>query len=160
MRCWFLACLLLGFGLLAGCGSSGPKKYTASGKITFDKQPIPSGTIYFTPDTAKKNMGPQGKAEIKNGEYRTDDKFGFGAGPTVVEVIGMNGDRIICQHKFNVDMPDEDTTKDFDVPKSAAVDIKVTPADLPPGETPPEEKKKPEGKKTQPSPMTPPPSNP
>jgi len=92
--------LLLVLGLLAGCGGGGPKRHRVSGTVTFGGQPIPYGEVVFTPDAAKKNSGPQGKAPIKDGKFDTSfsDGMGAGSGPTVARVNGLTGPggRTLC----------------------------------------------------------------
>jgi hypothetical protein len=115
-----LACGLIA----AGCGrDDGWDRYRVTGTVTFDGKPIPSGMIVFTPDVSKQNDGPQGVADIKDGKYDTrqskdQDMVG---GPMNVSVTGLSADgRPLCQYDFAVDLPREDTTKDIEVPKSAA----------------------------------------
>jgi hypothetical protein len=63
-----LAILLLGCTVLAGCGSSG--RVTATGMVTFDGQPVETGTIVFQPlDQAA--AAPQG-APINAGRYTVE----------------------------------------------------------------------------------------
>lgn len=52
--------------LILGCGPSGPKTYTATGKVTFDGQPVAEGEIIF-----RAADGSQGSAEgrIQAGSY-------------------------------------------------------------------------------------------
>ena len=84
---WLLFALL--FCCCVGCGGSGVERTAISGKVTFKGQPVPSGLIYFTPDTSRGNSGPQGFAEITDGKYSTDN-LGLGAvtGPMVVQITG------------------------------------------------------------------------
>jgi hypothetical protein len=115
-----LACALLA----GGCsGNEGPKTYRVSGTVTFDGQPIPMGTIVFTPDFSKQNDGTQGVAAIKDGKYDTQVTGGMGTvgGPMKVSLTGLTAEeRPLCQYDFDLDLPREDTTKDIEVPKSAA----------------------------------------
>jgi len=37
---------------LSGCGPSGSEKYTVTGTVTFDGQPVPDGHIIFAPTEA------------------------------------------------------------------------------------------------------------
>ena len=57
----------------SGCGGGGPTRYELSGKATFEGKPIPHGRIVFEPDASKKNAGPQGFANIKDGQFDTSD---------------------------------------------------------------------------------------
>lgn len=59
--------LLATFALVAtGCGKSGPKTYDVTGTVTYDGQPLDSGSIAFTPaDTTMRG----GQVEITAGKY-------------------------------------------------------------------------------------------
>ena len=122
------ATLLVAASFLAGCGGgSGPRGVDVSGIVTFDGKPVPSGVIYFDPDTAVQNDGVQGFARIKNGKYdtRETDK-GIGGGPYRVRITGATADAggppraLFTEYSISVDFPYESTTRDFQVPASAA----------------------------------------
>lgn len=66
--------------LAFGCEAKGPKRYDRWGKVTFKGQPIPRGTIHFDPDLHAPNDGPQGYADIVNGEFDTRKAPGLGSG--------------------------------------------------------------------------------
>ncbi len=74
---------------IAGCGNSSGTQY--SGSVTFQGQPIPSGKIYFQPDSTQGNSGQTGYANIKDGKYDTSSDGGMGApsGPMIVAVEGF-----------------------------------------------------------------------
>lgn len=80
--------LLLPIAFATGCGSG---ENRVSGNITFDGKPVPSGKIYFTPDTSKGNSGPTGYADIKDGFYDTAAAAGksVSQGPMVVAIEGL-----------------------------------------------------------------------
>ena len=59
-----------------GCGDDG--KYTVSGTVTFEGQPVPSGEIRFTPDNG--NKGPMVLTRIKDGKYETPKDKGLVGG--------------------------------------------------------------------------------
>ena len=116
---------------IAGCGGpGGPARYQVSGKVTFGGKPVPYGTIFFTPDTSKGNKGPQGVAQIKDGKYDTAvDGKGPVGGPVVVKIIGYetlstdeeNPSKPLFQDwTTNVDIPENASTQDFEVPADAA----------------------------------------
>ena len=88
-----IGAILLGTTVFPGCGSSGPERYDVSGTVTFNGKPIPAGQVFFTPDTAKGNRGPQGKGKIVNGEFSTesDENLGVIGGPQQVKVLGFDG---------------------------------------------------------------------
>ncbi len=114
---------------LAGCGrGDGPRRFEVSGKVTFDDMPVPAGRIQFEPDTSKANKGPAGYARIKDGTYSTQQTGkGTVGGPHVVVILGFDGKPrpgveldsgtpMFPEYRSTVDLPEEPTTKDFDVP--------------------------------------------
>jgi hypothetical protein len=113
--------------MLLGCG--GEKTYRLSGKVTFKGQPIPSGKIFFVPDTSKGNKGPSGYAEIKDGNYDTSAPGGSGivGGPMLITINASNStdpDKLSPKGMFppyqtSADLPKSDSTKDIDVPADA-----------------------------------------
>lgn len=73
MRC---VALLLGIGLLAGCGNSsppGPKLAAVKGKVTLDGEPMPEGKITFD----GRDGNPPVDLEVKNGTF--SGKVGVGS---------------------------------------------------------------------------------
>jgi hypothetical protein len=130
----FLVCAFLGC-LSLGCG--GDKTYRVSGKVTFKGNPVPAGQIYFIPDGAKGNSGATGFARIKDGTYDTDAEGGRGSagGPMIIAIEGLDPSTapakadpsgevtatvLFARYEVNEDLPKEATTKDFEVPASAA----------------------------------------
>jgi hypothetical protein len=120
--------------LLLGCG--GETTYHLSGKVTFKGQPIPSGKIYFIPDTTKGNKGPTGYADIKDGNYDTAAKGGSGCvgGAMIIKIEGIDpagkpdkvdkseettGKPLFPPYQTTVEIPKQKGTKDFDVPADA-----------------------------------------
>lgn len=79
--------------LAAGCSKEGPKRFDHWGKITYRGMPIPKGVMNFDPDLGAKNDGPQGFAEIVNGEYDTRKRpmSGPGSGKYVIRVFAADG---------------------------------------------------------------------
>lgn len=116
---------------IIGCG--GPTVHEVDGEVNFDGKPVPAGRIYFNPDFTKGNDGPQGYAPIKDGKFDTR-KGGKGVcgGATIVVIQGhagtadpLNvGDPIFNEYQFATDLPRESTKRNFDVPKSAAENLK------------------------------------
>lgn len=114
---------------LSGCGS-GTKSYPLSGTVTYNGQPVPEGTIRFTPDASKGNQGPQSVAAIVDGRYDMGNN-GVSGGPTLVEINGVHnlkdvlspnsgetnrvGEPIFATHKESVDFPLKASTKDFEI---------------------------------------------
>jgi len=87
--------LLLVAGLLAvasGC-DRGPQRFHVWGKITYQGQPIPAGSVTFDPDIAAGADGPQGFAIIKNGEYDTRKDGGIApvGGKYVARIYATDG---------------------------------------------------------------------
>ena len=87
---------LLPFGLLAGCGPSGPKLHPLSGKVTFDGAPLspkPGETAFveFTADAKSGNTSPH----LPRGSIGADGTFavttanqpGLEAGPWIARVV-------------------------------------------------------------------------
>src|SRR5262249_5206369 len=116
----------LAWGLLAlGCGgrSDGPPRYRVSGAITFDGKPVPAGLVVISPDLSKKNDGPQGVAEIRNGRFDTRWGKGVVGGPRRITVGGSEtpDGKPLCRYEFAADLPRQDSTRDIEVPRSAAV---------------------------------------
>ncbi len=117
--------------LAAGCGRGGVERYDVSGTVTFDGQPVPLGQIMFQPDGSKGNRGPAGVAKIENGHFDTSptDKGTVG-GPHVVIISGYDGKNIdidaempagsslFPDYRTTADLPKDDTTLDFNVPKT------------------------------------------
>lgn len=129
-----IAPVLLGC-LALGCGGDGT--YRVSGKITFNGDPVPAGKIYFMPDGSKGNTGPTGFADIRDGYYDTSARGGRGypGGPTVIAVEGIDPSgpppkadpsgevtaRVLFpRYEITADLPKSSTTKDIEVPASAA----------------------------------------
>jgi hypothetical protein len=130
------AALMVGF--LSGCGQKGGT-YHVSGSVTFNGNPVPAGKIYFMPDNSKGNSGATGYANIVDGKYDTAADGGKATvgGAMIVRIEGFDpssqapndkkdtsGEEVaktlFPTHQTTVDLPKEKTTKDFDVPASAA----------------------------------------
>lgn len=117
--------------LLAGCGDRGPRRFRASGSVTFAGKPVRLGRIVFDPDVAAGNSGPQGFAAIENGRYDTAGKTwkGFTGGPTVVRIDGLEiidtadgaaaGRPLFPTYEVKIDLPRTAFTRDFVVPAPA-----------------------------------------
>jgi len=112
---------------LAGCGQKGPRRYDVQGTVTLDGKPVPAGEVQFEPDAQQGNRGPQSRAKIQDGKYRTPGGKGPVAGPAVVRIRCFDGvthpespmgTRIGRPYETKIELPDEDSTQDFDVPAS------------------------------------------
>src|SRR5690242_9345544 len=113
MRRWAGAAVLVVLAAAVGCSDGGPKRYRLTGTVAFDDgTPIPEGEVLLTPDAAKKNTGPQGRAPIRDGKFDTDagDGLGFAGGPTVIRVNGMSGSKTLCEYETSVELPRESGT--------------------------------------------------
>lgn len=122
--CRGIALVLLFLTTIVGCEKS--HRAELSGTITFGGEPIPAGRIYFNPDLEKKNDGPQGWAEIKDGVYDTrKNGLGFRGGPAVVVIQGFAGGAdgfgppLFQEYKITVDLPKVTSVSHFDVPADA-----------------------------------------
>lgn len=133
LRAAAFGCLML----VAGCSKppSGPVRFPVSGKITFDGQPVPRGTIAFEPDTKAGNSGPGGYATIIDGVFSTHARMGAVAGPQIVRIAGFDGKTtaemidgkpLFSEYNTNADVPEKAATIDFDVPRTTAKKPKGT----------------------------------
>jgi hypothetical protein len=130
MTAKFSALALGGLLLLCGCGKQGPQRYDVSGTVTFQGKPVPAGQVIFDPDRSGGNDGLQGYAELRDGHYdtRRSDR-GATAGPVLIRIEGFDG-RVVpnrpygkplfIDYRVRVNLPQQDTTLDFEVPASAA----------------------------------------
>ena len=72
---------------IAGCGRvDGPARHHLSGSISFQGQPIPYGSIVFSPQ-----RGPGTTADIENGRYATPQGWGTVGGLHSVEIVAFDG---------------------------------------------------------------------
>jgi len=123
--------------LFMGCGSErASDTYHVSGSVNFDGEPIPAGQIRFVPDGSQGNSGPAGYAQIKDGKYDTSAEGGKGhpGGALIVHIDGYdpNAETIEAEggeeiseplfptYQTTVELPKEESSKDFNVPAEAA----------------------------------------
>lgn len=110
-----------------GC-NTGPRLYHVKGTVTYKGAPLPEGVIFFDPDAAKQNDGPQGQAFIKDGAYDTAEKGGKGVigKAYIVRVQGFDGKPghelpmgrpLFTDHQEPVDFPLENSMRDFHIGK-------------------------------------------
>jgi hypothetical protein len=123
---WLVLAAVL--ALPAGCGG-GPERHHVSGQVLYDGKPVPAGEIYFDPDSAKGNDGPQGFARIKDGRYDTrQGGVAAAPGPQVVRILGFDGRvrpeadqllgrKLFDEHKATAEIPSRgDAAIDFKIP--------------------------------------------
>lgn len=142
MRAWqILSTTLVAATLVGATGCGGGPPYPISGKVTFDGKPVPLGRIFFDADSRQGNNGASGYTDIRDGEYNTSRVGkGVSGGPTVVRIQGFKkegaddsgfGPPLFQEFSFQVDLPKERSTKDFEVPAKAASGLpqKMVPLD-------------------------------
>lgn len=115
---------------LPACSTS--TRQQMSGQVTYGGKPVPFGEIYFDPDEAKGNTGPQGVGEIRNGEYVTRPGFSPGPGLHLVRITGYDGvvpagpeaamypngkPWAFGEYQTHVEIKAGETRKDFHVPE-------------------------------------------
>lgn len=110
----------------AGCGEKGPTRYSLSGRVEYRGKPVPAGTITFEPKHMVVNKTTIGEASIKDGRYQTLKEKGVVGGPQTVFISGYNGvpepgsgpmgASVFATSTLEVDLPDEPSTYDFEVP--------------------------------------------
>jgi hypothetical protein len=80
--CTFAATLAL--TAAPGCGRSGPERFAIGGAVTLDGQPLPDGSIDFTPDES--TPGPTVSGIIEFGRYEIPADRGPIAGSYSVSI--------------------------------------------------------------------------
>lgn len=119
----FLA-LLLGSGLLIGCGGDGGPKARLSGSVTFDGNPVKSGQIIISPKD-----GAPGHASIVDGKYDTSATGGKSSAPgeATLRITGFgppdgkfpNGVPLFVDYEMKKSITEGNETLDITVPKEA-----------------------------------------
>jgi hypothetical protein len=123
---WFVLLLMSSGLLLVGCGKGGPPQFNLSGKATYGGQPIPAGSLTLIPDSAQGNKGPASSVQIRNGAYDSQpENAGHFGGAYTVRITALDGNvsdempmgtPLFPDYEFQLDLPTEDSTHDFDVP--------------------------------------------
>jgi hypothetical protein len=122
------------FGSGCGRGPSGPEKFPVSGKVSFQGQPVPLGTISFEPDSTQGGTGPSLNLPIQNGKYDSGSGSGTLGGPCLVQINGYDGKAttlpggmevpegtpLFPTWKTTVVLPKAKHQQDFEVPKVPA----------------------------------------
>jgi hypothetical protein len=111
-----------------GCGKGEGEGTHVSGKVMFKGQKVPSGMVYFDPDTSKGNKGTQGFARVDDGLFDTRmNGRGAPPGEVIIRIEGFTGGEPptpLFAHKEQMTISEGDPiTKDFDVPASAAKNV-------------------------------------
>ena len=115
-----LRLLLLTLILCQGCGGGGVDRVDVSGTVTWKGKPVPMGLVFFTPDTAKGNRGPQGFALIKDGRFDTrfEKSKGTVTGPHTVMINACSGQNINRMKPYGDDMFVEQPTLQIEIPQA------------------------------------------
>jgi hypothetical protein len=121
--------VLLCLAICAGCsGKSGPEKFVVSGTVTMaDGKPAPAGEIMFEPDAEGGNSGPGSMVQFREGQYSLPRDQGIIGGKYIAYITPYDGvtnpmsplGTPLASAPFmeKVDLPAEDSTKDFKLPK-------------------------------------------
>ena len=128
----FLPALLLA---VSSCSSKSSGRVDVWGTVKFKNQPVPAGLIVMNPDLSKGNDGPQGMAEIHEGKFDTRrlDK-GAPSGHVVFMIDGFDGlaqaespsgKPLFIGYKVQLDLPQQGSEQNIDVPESAGATAKV-----------------------------------
>ncbi|WP_145266689.1 hypothetical protein [Calycomorphotria hydatis] len=105
-----------------GCGGNpdGPQRYSLSGSVTYNGQPVPAGNILLSPNREKGNSGPATVASINDGKYETFPGKGMVGGHFVVTITAEPKQEMTLPlfdtYTMEVELPNEDSSFDFDVP--------------------------------------------
>ena len=99
--------------------------------MTHNGQSIPAGEVIFEPNPEFDNLGPQARAPITDGQYRTVSGKGSVPGPVVVRVEAYDGNfhpesprgiALFPPYVFKLELPDTDSRQDIDIPASHTVE--------------------------------------
>ena len=114
----------LAIGIIGCAPSTGMKKFTVSGSITMpDGKPVPAGEVNFEPDGQAGNKGPASMTQINAGKYSLPSASGVVGGKYIVTIMPYDGvafgestqgkPLVQTPHVEKIDLPSENTTKDF-----------------------------------------------
>jgi hypothetical protein len=115
--------ILLLAPLAGGCG--GGSGYEVSGQVTWKGQPVPAGEVVFEPDPAKGNVGPQSRAPIREGGFRTPAGKGSVSGPVRIVIRGHSGvpnaenplgNPLFPPYELKKELPRQASTLELEVP--------------------------------------------
>jgi len=112
---------LAGIGI--GCSDRTAGRLRLEGTVTYKNAPVVFGTIQFDPDPARGGSGPQGSADIADGQYKTSPETGPKPGPHIVRITGYakkpdspNVRPLFTDARVSVDIPVGATTFPIAVP--------------------------------------------
>lgn len=113
---------------LLGCSDKrdGPPRFALSGDANLaDGKPIPVGEVMLEPDSAAGNKGPASTAQIRDGKYSLPVDQGVVGGKYIATILAYDGvpfgestqgkPLIKSPHVEKLDLPAEDSTRDFQV---------------------------------------------
>ena len=84
----FIAGAMAACALLGGCGGGdGFDRAAVSGSVTFDGEPVETGTIAFHPDAG--TTGPVSGIKISAGRYEIEEAMGPVVGNQKVEILAI-----------------------------------------------------------------------
>lgn len=131
------AALLLPSILLAlgSCSEKSSGRVDVWGTVTFQNKLVPAGLIVMNPDLSKGNDGPQGMAEIRNGQFDTRqlDK-GAPSGRVIFMIDGFDGvaqgestsgKPLFLGYKVELDLPKQASEQNIVIPDSAGATAKA-----------------------------------
>lgn len=120
--------MLLVIMLGTGCSEPGVDGVHVWGNATWRGQPIPNGTIVFTPDIAKGNSGHQSWATITDGRFDTRSQGKIVAkGASTAMIRGSqkstnpaypSGTELVLRHTLAVEIPTQSGELNIDIPPS------------------------------------------
>jgi len=130
-RVLLLPALLL---VASSCSNKSSGRVDVWGTVKFKNLPVPAGLIVMNPDFSKGNDGPQGLAEIRDGRFDTRqlDK-GAPSGPVIFMIDGFDGvaqgespsgKPLFIGYKVQLDLPQQGSEQNIDVPASAGATAK------------------------------------
>lgn len=113
---------------LGGCSEQqdGPPRYALTGSAKLaDGKPIPLGEISLEPDFSAGNKGPGSNVQIRDGQYTLTADQGVVGGKYIATIIAYDGvpfgestqgkPLLKTPYVEKVDLPGEDSTKDFQI---------------------------------------------
>jgi len=117
--------------VLCGCSGSADSlnRFSVSGTVTFNGEPLQDGTIFFQPDSAKGNSGPGSLGEIKDSQYKIDKTRGVLGGAYIVRITGYEppppatgpmpvrrGAALFPEHEQHIEIDPKSRVLDFQIP--------------------------------------------